>query len=229
MTTINLKYTPVALHELDRLAASDAYAVACIQCAVIGAGLLGERQDSLLLDSPLIPVNDGYEFFAKSRKEPFSRYCVQVDSSCKHVRLVTRQPEAGSPEKQYFPMTYPSPGVKIELHYPAGVREHLAGLSGTRVSYIRKKQAKVHSEFICSALPGETPGALKIEKVSRPVDPQTHWTISYVSSATGSQYYCMLSNDGVEVVSLHRVIPTRCDFNPLVWWDGKPGSYARPA
>ena len=62
MTALYLRYTPVALYELNRLADSeDLYAMARIHCAVVGDGLLGEDLESLLLDSPLIPADDEYE------------------------------------------------------------------------------------------------------------------------------------------------------------------------
>lgn len=142
MTALYLRYTPVALYELNRLADSeDLYAMARIHCAVVGDGLLGEDLESLLLDSPLIPADDEYEFYAQSSCEP--------------------------------------------------------------------------------------PGALRIERVARPVDPQTRWNVEYVSTVTGVTYYCGLSNDGVEVASLSTRTP-QMHYAPMVWWDGKPGSYATP-
>ena len=117
--------------------------------------------------------------------------------------------------------------VSLELNYPAGARERLAGLTRARVPATRKAQAKLHGEIMSQALPGETPGALRIERVARPVAPQTHWNVELVSTATGTTYYCGLSNDGVEVVSLFSRSP-EMHYAPVVWWDGKPGSYATP-
>ena len=229
MTALYLRYTPVALYELNRLADSeDLYAMARIHCAVVGDGLLGEDLESLLLDSPLIPADDGYEFYAQSSCEPcLSRYRVQLDSSCKSLISVERRPSDSEHEITYSLIGFESTAVSLELNYPAGAREYLAGLTRARVPATRKAQAKLHGEVISHALPGETPGALRIEHVARPVDPQTHWNVDYVSKVTGMTYCCWLSNDGVEVASLLTRTP-KMYYAPMVLWDGKPGSYATP-
>jgi hypothetical protein len=229
MTDLYLRYTPVALYELNRLAdIEDLYAMARIHCAVVGDGLLGEDRESLLLDSPLIPADDGYEFYAQSGCKPcLSRYRVRLDSSCKSLTSVEHCPSGSERELTYSLIGFESKAVSLELNYPADAREYLADLTRARVPATRKAQAKLHGEVISQALPGETPGALRIERVARPVGPETYWNVEYVSTATGRTYYCGLSNDGVEVASLFTRTP-EMHYAPVVWWDAKPGSYATP-